>query len=62
MSSSSLEDRVRQLCERAVSAKTQTELDAVLPELKAALRDHIGYVRAIVAEAIPEAFGKDATN
>lgn len=57
MPPSSLEDRVRLLCERAVSAKTQAELDAILPELKAAIRDHISYVRAVVAETIPEAFG-----
>lgn len=57
MSPSSLEDRVLILCERAVTAKTQAELDAILPEVKAAIRDHIRYVRAIVAETIPEAFG-----
>jgi hypothetical protein len=42
---------------RAIAAKTETELDAILPELKAAIRDHIRYVRAIVVETIPEAFG-----
>jgi hypothetical protein len=57
MPPSSLEDRVRMLCEQAVSAKTQAELDTILPELKAAIRDHIRYVRAVVAETIPEAFG-----
>jgi hypothetical protein len=31
-------------------------LDAALPELQAAIRDHIRYVRAIVLETIPEAF------
>ena len=45
------------LCERAISAKTQPELDAILPELKAAIRDHIRYVRAVVVETIPEVFG-----
>jgi hypothetical protein len=55
--SSSLEDRVRLLTDRAIAAKTQSELDAVLPELKAAIRDHLRYVRAIVGETIPEAFG-----
>jgi hypothetical protein len=57
MPPSSLEDRVRILCERAISAKTQPELDAILPELKAAIRDHIRYVRAVVVETIPEVFG-----
>jgi hypothetical protein len=58
MPPSSLEDRVRILCERTVAAKTQAELDAILPELKAAIRDHIRYVRAVVTETIPEAFGQ----
>ena len=57
MPPSSLEDRVRILCERAISARTQPELDAILPELKAAIRDHICYVRAVVVETIPEVFG-----
>jgi len=39
------------------AANTQAELDAVLPELKAAIGDHIRYVRAIVVGRIPEAFG-----
>jgi len=55
--SSSLEDRIRLLTDRAFAAKNQSELDAILPELKAAIRDHIHYVRAIVVETIPEAFG-----
>jgi len=54
---SSLENRVRLLCERAIAAKTQAELDAILPELKAAIRDHICYVRAVALETIPVAFG-----
>ena len=57
---SSLEDRVRLLCDRAIAAKTQTELDAVLPELRAAIRDHIRYVRAVALDRIPEAFGNDS--
>jgi hypothetical protein len=59
--SSSLEDRIRLLTDRAIAAKTQSELDAVLPELKAAIRDHIRYLRAIAVETIPEAFGKSKT-
>ena len=53
---SSLQERVRILCDRAIATKTQVELDAVLPELQAAIRDHIRYVRAIALETIPEAF------
>ena len=48
------------LCDRAIASKTQVELDAVLPELKAAIRDHIRYLRAIAVEVIPEAFGRDS--
>jgi hypothetical protein len=45
------------LTDRAIAAKTQSELDAILPELKAAIRDHIRYMRAIAVETVPEAFG-----
>jgi hypothetical protein len=55
--SSSLEDRIRFLTDRAIAAKTQSELDAILPKLKTGIRDHIRYVRAIAVETIPEAFG-----
>jgi hypothetical protein len=55
--SSSLEDRIRLLTDRAITAKTQNELDAILPELKAAIRDHIRYLRAIAVETVPEVFG-----
>jgi hypothetical protein len=58
MPPSSLEDRIRLLTDRAIAAKTQSELDAILPELKAAIRDHIRYLRAIAVETIPEAFGR----
>jgi hypothetical protein len=55
--SSSLEDRIRLLTDRAIAAKTQEELDAILPELKAAIRDHVRYLRAIAVETVPEVFG-----
>jgi hypothetical protein len=42
---------------KAIAAKTQSELDAILPELKAAIRDHIRYLRAIGMETIPDPFG-----
>jgi hypothetical protein len=58
--SSSLEDRVRLLTDRAITATTQSELDAILPELKAAIRDYIRYLRAIAVETVPEAFGNDS--
>ena len=55
--SSSLEDRIHLLTERAIAAKTQGELDAILPELKTAIRDYVCYLRALAVETIPEAFG-----
>jgi len=57
--SSSLENRIRLLTDRAIAAKTQSELDAILPELKASIRDHIHYLRAIAVETIPEVFGTE---
>jgi hypothetical protein len=54
--SSSLEDRIRLLTDRAIAANTETELETILPELKTAIGDHIRYVRAVVVETIPEAF------
>ena len=52
-----LEDRVRVLCDRAIAAKTPAELEIIMPKLKAAIRDHIRYVRTLALETIPEAFG-----
>ena len=57
MPTSSLDDRIHLLTDRAIAAKSQSELDAILPELKAAIRDHIRYLRAIAVETVPEAFG-----
>jgi hypothetical protein len=56
----SLEDHIRLLTDRAIAAKTQSELDAILPELKAAIRDHIRYLRAIAVKTVPEVFGTDS--
>jgi hypothetical protein len=58
---SSLEERIRLLTERAIAAKTETELNTILAELKAAIRDHIRYLRAIAVETVPEVFGTDKT-
>jgi hypothetical protein len=55
---SSLEERIRLLTDRAIAAKSQSELEAILPELKAAIREHIRCVRDIAVATIPEAFGK----
>jgi hypothetical protein len=56
---SGLEDRVRQLCAQAIAAKSDAELEIILPQLRAAIRDHIRYMRAIALEVVPEAFGSD---
>jgi hypothetical protein len=55
----SLEDRIRLLTDRAIAARTQSELNDVVPELKSAIRDHIGFVRAIALKTLPEAFGTE---
>jgi hypothetical protein len=60
MPPSSLEDRVRELCVQVAAAKTEAELGAILPQLQAAIRDHMSYLRAIAVELIPEAFGRDS--
>ena len=60
MPPSSLEGRVRELCAQVAAAKTETELRVVLPQLQAAIHDHILYLRAIALEVIPEAFGHDS--
>jgi hypothetical protein len=57
MPPSSPENRIQLLCARAITAKTQAELDVILPELKAAIRDHIRYLRVIALETIPQVFG-----
>lgn len=61
MPPSSLEDRVRELCAQVAAAKTEAELRVILPQLQAAIQDHISYLRAIAVEVIPEIFRKDKT-
>jgi hypothetical protein len=53
------EERIRVLTDRAIAARTQSELEDVLPELKSAIRDHIRYVRAMAFETLPEAFATE---
>ena len=60
MPPSSLEDRVRDLCAQVAAAKTESELAVILPQLQAAIHDHISYLRALAVELIPEAFGRDS--
>ena len=58
MAQSSLEDRVRDLCERVAAAKTEAELEILLPELQPAIRDPISYLRILAMETIAEAYGE----
>lgn len=60
MAASSLQDRVHELCAQAIAAKNDAELEIILPELRAAIRDHIRHLRAIALEVVPEAFGSDS--
>jgi hypothetical protein len=46
-----LEDRIRALCQRAVSAR-DPELEAILAELRFALREHIRFMRNMTAATL----------
>jgi hypothetical protein len=48
---STLEDRIRLLCGRAVLAK-EPELETILAELRFALREHIQFVRRMTAATL----------
>jgi hypothetical protein len=54
------ENRVRDLCAQVAAAKTEAEVNVILPQVQAAILDHIRYLRAIAVEAIPEEFGRDS--
>jgi hypothetical protein len=43
---------------QAIVAKSEGELVAILPQLQAAIRDHVRYLRSLALETIPEAFGR----
>jgi hypothetical protein len=45
--SPNLEEHIRLLTDQAMAAETDGELDAILTELKAAIIEHIRYVRAV---------------
>lgn len=44
------EDRARKLCERAVASQDLDELDAILVELRALLRDHFAHISNLTQE------------
>jgi len=58
MTGSSLQDRVQALRFQVTAAKTDAEIRALLPQLQAAIHDHVDYLRAVATEVIPEAFGR----
>lgn len=49
---STLDDRIRDLCAKAVSADA-AEAEDILAELRAALREHMRYARMMTAASLP---------
>ena len=47
-----LEDRIRELCTRAVVTSDLDELDTILKQLRPALRQHIDLLRRLAAERL----------
>jgi hypothetical protein len=47
----SIDERIRELCSKAVMAK-ESELEPILSELRATLREHARFVRRMAAEAL----------
>jgi len=39
--SSHTEDRIRQLCRKAITVQTDAEVEAIIPELRSAIHEHI---------------------
>jgi len=60
--SSSREECVRLLTDQAVTAKTQSELVAILPELNAAIRGYVRCLRTRAVETVPGMFRTQRKN
>jgi hypothetical protein len=60
MSRFSPEERISDLCSQATAATDQTELDIILPQLQAALREHVRNARVVAKDTIPKAFHNDS--
>jgi hypothetical protein len=58
--SSSLEDSMRDLCARAVAAKSEEEQFLILRQLQSAIREQIQRLRLMAAEEIPRTFGGES--
>jgi hypothetical protein len=50
------EARIRVLCRLAAAAQNELALNIVLPQLKAALKEHVAHIRETASEEIPRAF------
>ena len=49
-------DHIRELCERAITAQSEAELQKIISELRSALRDHMDDVRARAVEVREKIF------
>ncbi|HET9307562.1 MAG TPA: hypothetical protein VFO46_16180 [Candidatus Sulfotelmatobacter sp.] len=58
MSSYPLEERIRELCQKAIAAETE-DLNAVLAELQAALSEHTKRMRKMALEKLAPKKRKD---
>jgi hypothetical protein len=56
-----IDDRIRKLCARAITAR-EHEVEAVLLELRAALREHAQSVRDMAAQSICSASSSKAAD
>ena len=52
------DDRIRQLCSEALAAQDDVALQKVLPNLQAAIAEHIR-IRLIAAQDVPRVFKAD---
>jgi hypothetical protein len=48
-----LEDRIKDLCAKAVATPESPELNAILKDLQAALAEHAGRLRKMVFDGLP---------
>jgi hypothetical protein len=44
------EDRIRELCAKAAAAESPNEVNEILSQLRAALREHIANIKDMIAE------------
>jgi hypothetical protein len=59
-----LEDRIRELCSKAVATEDSVELESVLSELRDALREQLDHIRRMVSERALRSmqYGQPPTN